>query len=90
MRPRSALAGFVAALLPPETGRPRPQPGRGGRPTDDRADAAGLQAGLGAALVGLDGLALASSGRRLGSLPPERRQAVLERALRLGGPALDT
>ncbi|MEX2106907.1 MAG: GMC family oxidoreductase N-terminal domain-containing protein [Solirubrobacterales bacterium] len=87
--PGSTLAGFVSALLPPEAGGPDP----------DRVAAvarrmigrmpATSQAGLAAALAGLEALALASGGRRLGSLPPERRQAVLARAIRLGGPALD-
>ena len=87
--PRSALADFVAALLPPEAGGPDP----------DRVAAVARrmigqmpgasQAVLAAALMGLEGLALASGGSRLGSLPPERRQPVLERAARLGGPALD-
>jgi choline dehydrogenase-like flavoprotein len=87
--PRSALAGYVAALLPSEVGGPDPdRVAAVARRMVDRLPLAS-QVGLGATLAALEGLALASSGRRLGSLPPERRQAVLERAARLGGPALD-
>lgn len=87
--PHSALAGFVAALLPPEADGPDPdRVAAVARRMIDEMPAAS-QAGLAAALVGLEGLALTSGGRRLGALAPERRQAVLGRAARLGGPALD-
>src|SRR3954462_9717519 len=75
--PVSALADLAAALLPPE---------HGGPPPDVAAAAAGplvdampppARAGLGAALLGLDGGALVRHGRRLGALEPEQRVGVL-------------
>jgi choline dehydrogenase-like flavoprotein len=87
--PRSALAGFVAALLPPESGGPDPNRVAAVARRMIGEMPAASQVGLGAVLAGLEGLALASGGRRLGALPPAQRQRALERAARLGGPALD-
>ncbi len=87
--PRSALAAYVAALLPPEAGGPDPNRVAAVARRMIARMPVSSQAGLGATLVGLEAMALASGGRRLGSLSPQRRQAVLERASRLGGPALD-
>lgn len=86
----SALGDVAAALLPPEVGGPQPERIAGlarrmiGRmPPTSRA-------GLGAALVGLEAFSVARTGRMLGSLPPERREAVLRRfAGAGGGPMVD-
>jgi hypothetical protein len=51
---------------------------------------AASQAGLGAALVGIEAFSLARTGRRLGRVSPEQREELLKQVARLGGsPALD-
>jgi choline dehydrogenase-like flavoprotein len=75
----SALADLSAALLPPEAGGPDP----------DRVAAATRRllgrmpavqrAGVGVGLMALEGVALATGGRTLGRLDPDRRAALLER-----------
>jgi hypothetical protein len=86
----SALGDFAAALLPPEAGGPEPARAAAlGRRLIERMPAS-VQAGLGAALVGLEAYSLARSGRTLGALPPERREELLSRfAHGPGGAALE-
>ncbi len=86
----SALGDVASALLPPEAGGPDPERVAGvARRMVDRMPAAS-RAGLGAALVGIEAFALARSGRRLGSLPPRRREELLDEIVRRGGgPAID-
>jgi len=86
----SALGDFVAALLPPESGGPDPERTASvARRMIGRMPAVS-QAGLGAALIGLEALALARTGRTLGALPPERREALLRAIAERGGaPLLD-
>jgi choline dehydrogenase-like flavoprotein len=84
----SALGDFVAALLPAEAGGPDPERTAsvarrmiGRMPTVS-------QAGLGAALVGLEAFALARTGRTLGALPPQKREELLTQLSRAGGVAI--
>lgn len=86
----SALGDFVAALLPPEAGGPDPErTATVARRMIGRMPVAS-QAALAAALVGIEGLALARSGRRLGALPAAQREELLKRVARRGGsPLLD-
>lgn len=73
----SALGDFAAALLPPETGGPDPErTAAAARRMIGRMPAIS-QAGLAAGLVGIEALSLLRTGRTLGSLPPERRTALL-------------
>ena len=73
----SALGDFAAALLPPESGGPDPERTAGlARRMIDRMPAP-EQAGLAAGLLGLEAFALARTGRRLGALPPQRRERLL-------------
>lgn len=84
----SALGDFAAALLPPESGGPDPErTATVARRMIGRMPAIS-QAGLGAILVGLEALSLARTGRRLGSLPPARREELLNRIARRGGAAI--
>ena len=87
----SALGEVAAAVLPPESGGPDPERVASvARRMVDRMPAVS-RAGLGAALVGLEAFSLARSGRRLGSLPAPRREALLAEFARIGGSAaLDT
>jgi choline dehydrogenase-like flavoprotein len=86
----SALGDVAAAILPPEAGGPDPERVASvARRMIDRMPAVS-QAGLGAALVGLETFSLARTGRRFGAVSPERREALLGEIARLGGtPALD-
>ncbi|HEX5375045.1 MAG TPA: GMC family oxidoreductase N-terminal domain-containing protein, partial [Solirubrobacterales bacterium] len=86
----SALGDVAAAILPPEAGGPDPERVASvARRMVDRMPAVS-QAGLGAALVGLEAFSLARTGRRFGALSPERREALVGEIARLGGaPALD-
>ena len=86
----SALANFVAALLPVEGGGPDPErTATVARRMIARMPAAS-QAGLAATLVGLEGLSLVRTGRTLGSLPPARREKLLTGLAAAGGtPILD-
>ncbi|HEX3609055.1 MAG TPA: GMC family oxidoreductase [Solirubrobacterales bacterium] len=86
----SALGDVVAAILPPEGGGPEPERVASvARRMVSRMPAAS-QAGLGAALVGIEAFSLARTGRRLGRASPERREELLKQVARLGGsPALD-
>lgn len=84
----SALGDFAAALLPPESGGPDPERVAGlARRAIDRMPPAS-RAGLGAALIGLEALSLARTGRRLGSLPPQRRETLLAGLAKGPGAAL--
>jgi GMC oxidoreductase len=86
----SALGDVVAAILPPEAGGPAPEHVAGVARRMLSRMPVSSQVGLGAALVGIEGLSLARTGRTLGAASPEQRQAVLESVARLGGrPALD-
>ncbi len=86
----SALGDVAAALLPPEAGGPDPERvARVARRMVDRMPAAS-RAGLAAALVSLQAFSLARTGRRIVSLPPQRREDLLREVARLGGgPAVD-
>ena len=86
----SALGDVAAALLPPEAGGPDPERvARVARRMVDRMPAAS-RAGLAAALAGLQAISLVRTGRRIGSLPPRRREDLLREVARLGGgPAID-
>ncbi|HWA52654.1 MAG TPA: GMC family oxidoreductase [Solirubrobacterales bacterium] len=86
----SALGDFVAALLPPEAGGPDPEGVAGSARRMVSRMPPTSQVGLAAALAGLQAFSFARSGRRLGALPPQRREALLAEVSRLGGgPALD-
>jgi choline dehydrogenase-like flavoprotein len=86
----SALGDVAAAILPPEAGGPNPERVASvARRMVSRMPAAS-QAGLGAALVGIEAFSLARTGRRLGRVTPEQREELLKQVARLGGsPALD-
>jgi choline dehydrogenase-like flavoprotein len=86
----SALGDVAAAILPPEAGGPDPERVASvARRMVSRMPAAS-QAGLGAALVGIEAFSLARTGRRLGRATPEQREELLKQIARLGGsPALD-
>lgn len=84
----SALGDFVAALLPPEAGGPDPERTAAvARRLIGRMPAIS-QAGLAAALVGLEAFSLASTGRRPGALPAQRREELLTDFARRGGGAV--
>jgi hypothetical protein len=84
----SALGDAAAALLPPEAGGPDPERvATVARRMISRMPLAS-QAGLGAALVGLEGLSIARSGRTLGAASQEQREALLKQVGRLGGAPL--
>ncbi len=86
----SALGDFVAALLPPEAGGPDPERVASTARRMVARMPTTSQAGVAAALVGLQAFSFARSGRRLGALPPQRREALLAEVARLGGgPAID-
>jgi choline dehydrogenase-like flavoprotein len=86
----SALGDVAAAILPPEAGGPDPERVASvARRMVSRMPAAS-QAGLGAALVGIEAFSLARTGRRLGRASAEQREELLKQIARLGGsPALD-
>jgi choline dehydrogenase-like flavoprotein len=86
----SALGDFAAALLPPEAGGPDPERAA----TLSRRLIARMpalaRAGLATALVGLEACSLARTGRTLGALPPQQREALLAWVARSrGGGAVD-
>jgi len=84
----SALGDFVAALLPPEAGGPDPERTASvARRMIGRMPAVS-QAGLGAALVGLEAFSLARTGRTLGALPPQKREELLTQLAKAGGAAI--
>jgi choline dehydrogenase-like flavoprotein len=84
----SALGDAAAALLPPEAGGPEPERvATVARRMIARMPLAS-QVGLGAALVGLEGLSIARSGRTLGAASQEQREALLKQVGRLGGAPL--
>jgi choline dehydrogenase-like flavoprotein len=86
----SALGDVAAALLPPEAGGPDPERVASiARRMVSRMPRAS-QAGLGAALVGIEALSVARTGRTLRSLPADRREAILRGFGGAGGrPVLD-
>lgn len=84
----SALGDAAAALLPPEAGGPEPERvATVARRMIARMPRAS-QVGLGAALLGLEGLSIARSGRTLGAASQEQREALLKQVARLGGAPL--
>jgi choline dehydrogenase-like flavoprotein len=84
----SALGDAAAALLPPEAGGPEPERVASvARRMIARMPRAS-QVGLGAALLGLEGLSIARSGRTLGAASQEQREALLKQVARLGGAPL--
>jgi choline dehydrogenase-like flavoprotein len=84
----SALGDAAAALLPPEGGGPEPERvATVARRMIARMPRAS-QVGLGAALLGLEGLSIARSGRTLGGASQEQREALLKQVARLGGAPL--
>lgn len=86
----SALGDVAAAILPPEAGGPNPERVAGVARRMVARMPAVSQAGLAAALTGLEAFALARTGRRFRSLAPERRESLLGEIARLGGsPVLD-
>src|SRR3954452_4467667 len=87
----SALGDAAAALLPPEAGGPEPERVASiARRMIGRMPRAS-QVGLGAALLGLEGLSIARSGRTLGGASQEQREALLKQVARVGGaPLLDS
>lgn len=87
----SALGDAAAALLPPEAGGPEPERvATVARRMIARMPRAS-QVGLGAALLGLEGLSIARSGRTLGAASQEQREALLKQVARLGGaPLIDS
>jgi choline dehydrogenase-like flavoprotein len=86
----SALGDVAAAILPPEAGGPDPERVASvARRMVSRMPAAS-QAGLAAALVSLQALSLARTGRLLGGASPQQREALLAQVSHMGGsPALD-
>jgi choline dehydrogenase-like flavoprotein len=84
----SALGDAAAALLPPEGGGPEPERvATVARRMIARMPRAS-QVGLGAALLGLEGLSIARTGRTLGAASPAQREALLKQVGRLGGAPL--
>ena len=84
----SALGDAAAALLPPEAGGPEPERvATVARRMIVRMPRA-AQVGLGGALLGLEGLSLARSGRTLGAASQEQREALLKQVARFGGAPL--
>lgn len=84
----SALGDAAAALLPPEAGGPEPERvATVARRMIARMPRAS-QVGLGAALLGLEGLSFARTGRTLGSASQEQREALLRQIARRGGAPL--
>jgi choline dehydrogenase-like flavoprotein len=86
----SALGDVAAALLPPEAGGPEPERVASVARRMIGQMPAVSQVGLGAALVGLEAFSLARTGRTLGGVSAQQRQALVRQVARLGGgPALD-
>jgi len=84
----SALGDAAAALLPPEAGGPEPERvATVARRMIARMPRAS-RLGLGTALLGLEGLSIASYGHTLGAASQEQREALLKRVARLGGAPL--
>lgn len=84
----SALGDAAAALLPPEAGGPEPERVASvARRMIARMPRAS-QVGFGAALLGLEGLSIARSGRTLGAASQEQREVLLRQIARLGGAPL--
>jgi choline dehydrogenase-like flavoprotein len=86
----SALGDVAAALLPPEDGGPDPERVASvARRMVSRMPTIS-QVGLAAALVGVEALSLARTGRTLGGASSDQRQALIKQLVRIGGtPVLD-
>lgn len=86
----SALGDVAAAILPPEAGGPNPERVASVARRMVSRMPPSSQAGIGAALVGIEAFSLLRNGRRLGAASPQRREALLAEVARLGGsPVLD-
>jgi choline dehydrogenase-like flavoprotein len=86
----SALGDVAAAILPPEAGGPDPERVASVARRMISRMPASSQAGLGAALAGLEAFSLARTGRLLGRASPQQREELLAQVARLGGsPAID-
>jgi choline dehydrogenase-like flavoprotein len=86
----SALGDVAAAILPPEAGGPDPERVAGVARRMISRMPVSSQAGLAAALAGLEAFSLARTGRLLGRASPQQREALLAQIARLGGsPAID-
>jgi choline dehydrogenase-like flavoprotein len=86
----SALGDVAAAILPPEAGGPDPERVASVARRMISRMPVSSQAGLGAALAGLEAFSLARTGRLLGRASPQQREALLAQVARLGGsPAID-
>ena len=84
----SALGDFAAALLPPEAGGPDPERlASSARRMIARMPRVS-QAGLAAALVGIEAYSVARTGRALGALSPERRERIVAGFAHSGGAAV--
>ncbi|HEY8082959.1 MAG TPA: GMC family oxidoreductase [Solirubrobacterales bacterium] len=84
----SALGDLAGALLPPEHGGPDSERlASSARRMISRMPRAS-QAGLAAALVGVEAYSVARTGRTLGSLAPEQREEILATVARKGGAAV--
>jgi choline dehydrogenase-like flavoprotein len=84
----SALGDAAAALLPPEGGGPKPERVAAVARRMIARMPRSSQVGLGAALLGLEGLSIARSGRTLGAASQEQREALLRQVARFGGAPL--
>jgi choline dehydrogenase-like flavoprotein len=83
----SALGDLAAALLPPERGGPDPERLAGSARRMIGRMPRISQAGLAAALVGLEAYSVARTGRTLGSLAPEQREKIIAGVAHSGGAA---
>ncbi len=87
----SALGDVAAAILPPESGGPDPERVASVARRMVKRMPAISQAGLGAALVGLEAFSLVRSGRTIGAASAQQREALLGQVSRLGGsPLIDS
>ncbi len=87
----SALGDVAAAILPPEAGGPDPERVASVARRMIKRMPAASQAGLGAALVGLEAFSLLRNRRTIGAASPQQREALLGELSRLGGsPLLDS
>ncbi len=87
----SALGDVAAAILPPEVGGPDPERVASVARRMIKRMPAASQAGLGAALVGLEAFSLLRNRRTIGAATAQQREALLGEISRLGGlPLLDS
>jgi choline dehydrogenase-like flavoprotein len=87
----SALGDVAAAILPPEAGGPDPERVASVARRMVKRMPPASQAGLGAALIGLEAFSLVRNGRTIGAASAQQREALLGQVSRLGGsPLLDS